>query len=72
MTPGQSSNLLIVALLVTSLAWAAPAQGFAIFSDSGANVASITDTVNDFRAALGNPNNGNNPGPLTSGRREIN
>ena len=45
MTRGQSSSLLIVALLVTSLAWAAPAQGFTIFSDSGANAASITDTV---------------------------
>ena len=73
MLAGQSHHLLmIVALLVTTLAWAAPAQAFAIFQDSGANVASITDTVNDFRAALGNPNNGNNPGPLFSGRREIN
>jgi hypothetical protein len=43
-----------------------------IFSDSGANVASITDTVDAFRAALGNPNNANNPGPLAAGRREIN
>jgi hypothetical protein len=72
MTSGRSSNLLIVALLVTALAWAAPAPALTIFSDSGANVAAITDTVNDFRAALGNPNNGNNPGPLFSGRREIN
>lgn len=72
MISGQSHHLLIVALLVTALAWAAPAQAFTMFSDSGANVASITDTVNDFRAALGNPNNANNPGPLFSGRREIN
>jgi len=72
MTSGQSSNLLIVALLMTALAWAAPAPALTIFSDSGANVAAITDTVNDFRAALGNPNNANNPGPLFSGRREIN
>ena len=72
MTRGQSSSLLIVALLVTSLAWAAPAQGFTIFSDSGANAAAITNTVNQFRLDLGNPNNGNNAGPLTSGRREIN
>jgi hypothetical protein len=35
-------------------------------------VASITDTVNAFRGALGNPNNANNPGPLDTGRREIN
>jgi len=72
MTRGQSSSLLIVALLVTSLAWAAPARGFTIFSDSGANAAAITNTVNQFRLDLGNPNNGNNAGPLTSGRREIN
>ena len=43
-----------------------------IFSDSGANAASITDTVDAFRATLGDPNNGNNPGPLPTGRREIN
>jgi hypothetical protein len=48
------------------------ASALIIFSDSGANVASITDTVDAFRAALGNPNNGNVPGPLTTGRREIN
>src|SRR5499433_1761734 len=72
MTPGQFSNLLIVAMFVASLAWAAPAPALTIFSDSGANAAAITNTVNNFRAALGNPNNGNNPGPLFSGRREIN
>jgi hypothetical protein len=32
----------------------------------------IQGTVDAFRAALGEPNNGNNPGPLDSGRREIN
>jgi hypothetical protein len=35
-------------------------------------VDSIQTTVDEFRAALGDPNNANNPGPLTSGRREIN
>src|SRR5262249_15928838 len=72
MTSGQSGPLLIVALLVSALAWAAPAPALTMFSDSGANVAAITDTVSDFRAALGNPNNGNNPGSLATGRREIN
>src|SRR5262245_13134764 len=48
------------------------ATAFTVFSDSGANVASITDTVDAFRAALGNPNNANDPGPLAAGRREIN
>jgi hypothetical protein len=71
MTSGQPGPL----LLITALAWvacAAPAPAVTIYSDSGANVASITDTVDQFRAALGNPNNANNPGPLPSGRREIN
>jgi hypothetical protein len=34
--------------------------------------ASIQATVDAFRAALGNPLNGNAPGPLPNGRREIN
>jgi hypothetical protein len=34
--------------------------------------AELRATVDDFQAALGNPNNGNAPGPLHSGRREIN
>ncbi len=29
-------------------------------------------TVDAYRAALGNPNNANNPGPISGGRREIN
>jgi hypothetical protein len=33
---------------------------------------SIQTTVSNFQAALGNPNNGNAPGPLFSGHREIN
>src|SRR5262245_17253479 len=47
-------------------------SAFTIFSDSGANIVSVSDTVNAFRAALGNPNNANDPGPLAPGRREIN
>src|SRR4029453_2999673 len=42
------------------------------FQASGANAAAIQGTVGAFRTALGNPNNGNNAGPLASGRREIN
>src|SRR5499433_2787535 len=72
MMSGQPRHFLTVALLVTSLAWAAPAQAFTIFSDSGANAAAVADTVDLFRAGLGDPNNLNNPGPLLSGRREIN
>jgi hypothetical protein len=43
-----------------------------VFQAAGPTAASIQSTVDAFRAALGNPNNGNNPGPLKIGRREIN
>jgi len=43
-----------------------------LFSDAGGNAAAIQDTVDAFRAALGDPNNGNTLGSLPSGRREIN
>ena len=58
--------LLIVAL--PGIAAADPVT----FIGSGSNAASIQATVDAFRNALGNPINGNNPGPLLSGRREIN
>jgi hypothetical protein len=44
----------------------------AVFQAAGPNAASIQSTVDAFRAALGNPNNGNTTGPLLAGRREIN
>jgi len=43
-----------------------------VFQAAGPTVESIQGTVDAFRAALGEPNNANNPGPLQSGRREIN
>ena len=43
-----------------------------IFQAAGPTADSIQSTVDAYRAALGDPNNGNNPGPLASGRREIN
>jgi len=52
-----------------------PSKKFApplVFQAAGPTVASIQGTVDAFRAALGNPNNGNAPGPLAKGRREIN
>ena len=57
-----------VAATVSSVASAA----FIEFELGGANAAAIQATVDNFRAALGNPNNGNAPGPLNTGRREIN
>jgi hypothetical protein len=43
-----------------------------IFQAAGPTLASIQSMVDAYRAALGSTNNGNTPGPLASGRREIN
>jgi hypothetical protein len=43
-----------------------------VFQAAGPTISSIQSSVDDFRAALGAPNNGNAPGPLATGRREIN
>jgi hypothetical protein len=42
-----------------------------VFQAAGPDATSIQGAVDAFRASLGN-NNGNNPGPLQKGRREIN
>jgi hypothetical protein len=47
--------------------------GFLVTGVGGDNTpGSIQSAVDSFRAELGNPNNGNVPGPLGSGHREIN
>jgi hypothetical protein len=46
-------------------------NGPLVFQAAGPTVDSIQSTVDQFRAALGDPNNANNP-PSDSGRREIN
>ncbi len=43
-----------------------------VFQAAGPTLASIQSSVDQYRAALGAVNNGNNPGPRDSGRREIN
>jgi hypothetical protein len=43
-----------------------------VFQAAGPTALSIQSTVDQFRAALGDPNNANAAGPLTTGRREIN
>jgi hypothetical protein len=43
-----------------------------VFQASGPSVASIQSMVDEFRLALGNPNNGNDGISHSSGRREIN
>src|SRR5438034_5461533 len=65
-----SFGLLAMLLAVSETAYA---QGTpAVFQAAGPNAASIQSSVDAFRAALGNPNNGNAMGPLAIGRREIN
>jgi hypothetical protein len=44
----------------------------AVFQAAGTTAEAIQSTVDAFRAALGEPNNANDPGPLPEGRREIN
>jgi hypothetical protein len=43
-----------------------------VIAAAGPSVESIQSLVDAFRAALGEPDNANAPGPLASGRREIN
>lgn len=59
-----------VVLFVGLLVMATRVDAFSIVQGTGA--AGTQTAVDNFRAALGDPNNGNNPGPLPSGRREIN
>lgn len=59
-------------LLSMILGWSAPALAAPmLFTASGANPADIQATVDAFRAALGNPDNGNQS-PQATGHREIN
>lgn len=67
------SRLVGAGLAALFVAWTSPAlAGAIVTSAAGPNAASIQGTVDSFRAALGNPNNGNAPGPLPVGHREIN
>jgi hypothetical protein len=73
----MSKRFSAVRLVVcSSLMLAFPAATLAssiTFSAGGNNTtASIQATVDGFRTAIGGVNNMNNPGPLASGRREIN
>jgi hypothetical protein len=43
-----------------------------VFQGSGPNASSIQGLVDQFRLAIGGINNASNPGPIASGRREIN
>jgi hypothetical protein len=69
--PLKRRSTVVAAVLVLMLPVAASAVPL-VFQASGPDAASIQPTVDAFRAALGAPNNGNAPGPLATGRREIN
>jgi len=65
---------MVLAVSQTAQAQIVPRADFAVpvvFQAAGPDAASIQSSVDAFRAALGD-NNGNNPGPLQKGRREIN
>jgi hypothetical protein len=65
--------ILWVALAFGLVLSARPALASSItFSAVGTDAASITPTVDAFRAAIGGANNANAAGPLAGGRREIN
>ena len=64
-------RLLLVALAIGIMRTHAAHAGTLVFQAAGPTAASIQGTVDAYRAALGAPN-GNNAGPLASGRREIN
>lgn len=72
------SVALLVPICQTAQAQSTDSKGLVapmIFQAAGPSVDSmhsIQSTVDAFRAALGEPNNANSPGPLTEGRREIN
>ncbi|MBX6312821.1 MAG: PEP-CTERM sorting domain-containing protein [Isosphaeraceae bacterium] len=67
------SIILIAGMAVMLAMPGACKAAFTLFSVGGDNTtSSIQATVDQFRDALGNPNNGNAPGPLPDGRREIN
>src|SRR5262245_41294743 len=65
----------LTVVLAVPVGPAAHAQDFvppAVFQAAGPDADSIQGALDAFRAALGDPNNGNAPGPLAGGRREIN
>ena len=73
-TAAMLTASLILSQVGTAQAQVAPAKGFqapVVFQAAGPDSASILGAVDGYRLALGEVNNGNTPGPLSSGRREI-
>lgn len=71
MVVSPGTHRLLPALALALVVLPGPASAL-VFTASGGNPAAIQATVDAFRAALGNPNNGNALGPVDGGRREIN
>jgi hypothetical protein len=70
-----ASGLLWVLASISGYQAHAQGQAFVrptVFQAAGPTAESIQGTLDEFRAALGDPNNASNPGPLATGRREIN
>ncbi len=68
-----TTRAVLVLVLLSSLL-IAPSFSVAtpiVFSDFGIDAASILDTVDAFRGAIGGANNGVAPGSFATGRREI-
>lgn len=62
----------VVPALTVGLITATSASAQLVRSASGVSAAAIQAAVDQFRADLGGPNNGNTPGSQAGGRREIN
>ncbi|MGB3693913.1 MAG: PEP-CTERM sorting domain-containing protein [Spirulinaceae cyanobacterium] len=60
-----------ITLALTALIVAPNMSEAAVFSASGEDAASIQGTVDAFRTIAGEPNNGNQVGPVEGGRRQI-
>ncbi len=63
-------NIPLMTMLILAITF--PTMANAVSTTFQDNDADISKTVSAFQAALGNPNNGNAPGPLANGRRQIN
>ena len=67
-----AAGAVVAALACAGVGVAVEAAPIVFSAGGSSDPASIQATVDAFRAALGDPNNGNSPGPLAGGRREIN
>ena len=69
---GRTAKAFLAAVIMTAAVPSSSVAAPILYTDAGADVASIQDTVDVFRSDLGGSNNANDPGPLAGGRREIN